>query len=169
MESCIAAVRFTVEHRKGTANANADALSRLPLEDNGPCFALKKRGKSVTGPTKSPSPEPDLADHWSGGPPRTPWIAESHRKSAVTWSEDQNKKDLYFRFVLLLFFVDLWLLTYCWDLIVNPYLINLFVKTVNLHINLIGIDLQIPNTFLNLKLTNPLRRYELSNKAISKR
>ena len=27
---------------------------------------------SVTGPTKSPLPEPDLADHWSGGPPRIP-------------------------------------------------------------------------------------------------
>ena len=72
---------FMVEHRKGTANANADALSRLPMQrEEEPCFAQEKRGKSVTGRTNCPSQvspsnrksveEPDLADHSKTGPPR---------------------------------------------------------------------------------------------------
>ena len=38
---------FTVQHRKNSQNANADALSRLPM--NNPCFALKNEEGNVTG------------------------------------------------------------------------------------------------------------------------
>ena len=39
---------FTTQHRKGKDNANADALSRLPLESNEKmCFAQKKEGRNV--------------------------------------------------------------------------------------------------------------------------
>ena len=37
---------FTVTHRKGRENANADTLSRIPQEE--PYFALKKEGGNVT-------------------------------------------------------------------------------------------------------------------------
>lgn len=36
---------FEVQHRRGRENANADALSRLPLDS---CFAREKRGRNVT-------------------------------------------------------------------------------------------------------------------------
>ena len=40
---------ITIEHRKGTTNANADALSRLPMmNEEHPCFA-QKEGRNVTG------------------------------------------------------------------------------------------------------------------------
>ena len=38
---------FTVQHRKGSQNTNADALSCLPL--NYPHFMLEKGGENVTG------------------------------------------------------------------------------------------------------------------------
>ena len=49
---------FTVQHRKGIQNANADALSRLP-----PCFALKKGEGSVTDHAPQTS-QIELADHF---------------------------------------------------------------------------------------------------------
>ena len=38
---------FTVQHCKGSQNVNADAQSRLPM--NNPCFELKKEEGNVTG------------------------------------------------------------------------------------------------------------------------
>ena len=57
---------FTIEHHKGTANANADGLSRLSMKrEELPCFAHEKEGRIVTDhlplvDTVSPS---DIEDH----------------------------------------------------------------------------------------------------------
>ena len=57
---------FTIEHRKGTANANADRLSRLSMKrEELPCFEPEKEGRIVTDhlplvDTVSPS---DLEEH----------------------------------------------------------------------------------------------------------
>ena len=53
---------FTVQHRKGSENANADTLSRLPVHD--PCFALKNEGGNVTEATdRGYMRQPELPDH----------------------------------------------------------------------------------------------------------
>ena len=56
---------FTVTHRKGCENANADALSRISQD---PCFALKMEGGNVTEKTGSGSKEITCPDHDRGGP-----------------------------------------------------------------------------------------------------
>ena len=39
---------FEMQHREGKDNANTDALSRLPEnENNRPCLALEKEGRNV--------------------------------------------------------------------------------------------------------------------------
>ena len=41
---------FEIKHRKGTANANADALSRLPMRKDQSCLAQKKGERNVAEP-----------------------------------------------------------------------------------------------------------------------
>ena len=58
---------FTVQHRKGRENGNADALSRLPTD---PCFALGKEGRDVAELHVAELPEDvaELPDHLGGAP-----------------------------------------------------------------------------------------------------
>ena len=59
---------FTVQHRKGKDNANADALSHLPmLEGNGPCFALAKGSRDVTDCGNDPATDPDQLNQLANG------------------------------------------------------------------------------------------------------